>query len=238
MSPPSISDAALAKAQAEANAKAAAMDPVPGRTGGGGLGGGLGGVLAAIPAVADALGERVRPKRPRVQEGDVAALLRGRHNFDWNKFQRHVADVVKGRTDLGVRPRTIETFVSALRGASSGKGLGRPTYEWLRARTGMCFETIARCYEALEDLSLATICNAIGLGRRGKHVRRANVVLPRFQGEVPEPAPEVVADRLLPLAKQTLAKTWLASLSGLFVRPMGLNTTPLRSDRQAPPAPA
>jgi hypothetical protein len=200
-----------------------------------GIAGALGKIAAAAVAVADRI---IRPKRIKVLEADIKALTKGRETFAWNEYERTVRDVVSKATGLGLHDWTVTTIVNGLRGASAGRGYIRVTYEWLSGRTSMCFDTICRAYKALEDMRLAIVINTYRMGSSGKQIRGANLIIPQFPGDVPEPAPEVVSDQLLPLAQQTLAKVWLARLSGLFVRPHGLNSTPLRADHGTRPAPA
>lgn len=223
----------LIEAQARASASVAADDVArPTRIGG------VANFLRKIPAAVAAVAERViRPKRTPMQEADVPALIEKRRDFSWNDYTRHCREVIAkalGGGRLGLRLTTLMGFIDALRGASGGKGIARPTYQWLRGRMDVCNETLSRCMRVLEDLGLLEVCNAYVWDKDGKQVRTANVYVPHFEGEIPDPPADVVADRLLPLAKQTRAKEWLAHISGLFVRPQGLNSTPLRAARPKP----
>jgi hypothetical protein len=226
-------DTTLIEAQARASTSAAADDVAPrGRLGG------VANFVRRIPAVAAAVAERVtRPKRTPLQEKDVPGMIAKRRDFSWNDYTRHCREVIAKALDggrLGLRLTTLMGFIDALRGSSGGKGIVRPTYQWLRGRMDVCNETISRCMRVLEDLGLLEVCNAYVWDKNGKQVRTANVYIPHFQGDIPDPPADVVADRLLPLAKQTRAKEWLAHISGLFVRPQGLNSTPLRAARPKP----
>ena len=85
---------------------------------------------------------------------------------------------------------------NALRVSSGGKGGSRPTFQWLRGRLHRCNETLSLCGKVLEDLGVLKINNVYVWNKDGKQVRTANLYLPHFQGEIPEPPPEVVADKL------------------------------------------
>lgn len=193
------------------------------------------------PAARVALGT-ARVKRPLLQAADVGKFRKGdRPNAKvWlPAMRKHAATRQPG----DVMQPTLERVAEYVFGLCSN-GIAQIPFDGIAAGVGVCRETARQAINWWTEGSDLLDCgNVMGWyekvvqgARRVLQLRDANVYRPRLPDALDEAAApaeleDAAAFALRQLRRFTRQLERWAKASGLFVRPQGLNTTPLASRR-------
>jgi hypothetical protein len=232
-SPEDPTDANLAALNAKATAEMAKIDAKEARQSSSGPWSTIG---SNLPPNAQAAW-KLRVKHPRILKVDIRPIARETDETALRAGVRAFYAVPRrGYPLLGSMQQAVSAILYVER--ADAMGLANRTLEQMATIAGHCVRTFQRCKDLLVALGLIDQANSVvPAPDGGAYWLDANVYVPTVDvAPAPLPADVGKPDPVLPAAVSRALGGFnrLAALFGLFARPRGLNTTPLRTH----PAPA